>query len=61
MSNSHGKAAFRASSTCDMSDNMLSRTLIEKSLLSIGNLHKTVPVGGGPGQSCIKRVKIASK
>ena len=49
------------SSACDMSDIMLSRTLIEKSLLSIGNLHKTVPVDGGPGQSCIKRVKIASK
>ena len=44
-----------------MSDNMLSRTLIEKSLLSIGNLHKTVAVDRGPGQSCIKRVKIASK
>ena len=44
-----------------MSDIKLSRTLIEKSPLGIGNLHKTVPVDAGPCQLCIKRTKPATE
>lgn len=40
---------------------MLSRTLIEKSLLGIGNPHKTVPVDAGPCQLCVKRTKTATE